>query len=150
MPVHRRLPIFRHYFFGTASLTALNPAIQQAPTIRPFNDLADFCRLKRAWHISCYTYSMLKITSQIEEGIMTLGLEGKLAGPWVKELDLYWRAATHHIYPVRVDLSSVTFIDEEGKDLLKKMYREGAELAASGCLNKCIVEGIMRSEKKEA
>ena len=80
---------------------------------------------------------------------MTLGLEGKLAGPWVKELDLYWRAATHHIYPVRVDLSSVTFIDEKGKELLDRMHRDGAELVTTGCLNKFIVEGIIQSEKKE-
>jgi len=50
---------------------------------------------------------------------------------------------------VRVDLSSVTFIDEEGKDLLRKMYQEGAKLVATGCLNKCIVEGIMQLAKKE-
>ena len=33
------------------------------------------------------------------------------------------------------------------------MYREGTGLVAAGCLNKCIVEGIMQSEplkKKEA
>jgi len=30
------------------------------------------------------------------------------------------------------------------------MHREGAELVASGCLNKCIVEGIIHSEEKKA
>lgn len=95
---------------------------------------------------------MLKITTQVEFGVLLFGLEGKLGGTWVKELELCWRSAagTQQPYPVRVDLSSVTFIDEDGKALLKKMYREGAELVASGCLNKCIVEGIMKSEKKEA
>jgi hypothetical protein len=74
-------------------------------------------------------------------------LEGKLAGPWVKELEHSWRlAGTQKISHVRVDLSSVTFIDQEGKDLLRKMYREGAKLVATGCLNKCIVEGIMRPD----
>ena len=94
---------------------------------------------------------MLKITMQIAAGVMTFSLEGKLAGPWVKELDLCWRSAagTQQIYPVRVDLSSVTFIDAEGKDLLSRIYREGAKLVATGCLNKCIVEGIMQSVKKE-
>jgi anti-anti-sigma regulatory factor len=92
---------------------------------------------------------MLKITVQIESGIIILALEGRLAGAWVKELELCWRTAdgTQRIDPVRVDLSSVTFIDEEGKGLLKRMYREGANLVASGCLNKCIVEGIRESEK---
>ena len=95
---------------------------------------------------------MLKITMQIAAGVMTFALEGKLAGPWVKELDLCWRSAagTQQIYPVRVDLSSVTFIDEEGKDLLRRMYLEGAKLVATGCLNKCIVEGIVQSEEKKA
>jgi len=94
---------------------------------------------------------MLKITMQISAGVMTFALEGKLAGPWVKEMGLCWRtaASTQQISPVRVDLSSVTFIDEEGKDLLRKMYQEGAKLVATGCLNKCIVEGIMQLAKKE-
>jgi len=29
------------------------------------------------------------------------------------------------------------------------MHREGAKLVATGCLNKCIVEGIMRSKEKK-
>ena len=95
---------------------------------------------------------MLKITMQIEAGVMTFALAGKLAGPWVQEFELCWRSAagTQQICPVCVDLTSVTFIDQEGKDLLGRMYREGAELVASGCLNKCIVEGIMHSEEKKA
>jgi hypothetical protein len=95
---------------------------------------------------------MLKITMQIAAGVMTFELEGKLAGPWVKELELCWRSAagTQQIHPVRVDLSSVTFIDGEGKTLLGRMCREGARLVATGCLNKCIVEGIMQSAGKKA
>jgi len=95
---------------------------------------------------------MLKINMRIEAGLLTFKLEGKVAGPWVKELELSWRSAagTQHIYPVRVDLSSVTFIDAEGRDLLGRMYREGATLVATGCLNKSIVEGIMQVAEKEA
>lgn len=95
---------------------------------------------------------MLKITMQITADVMTFALEGKLAGPWVKEMELYWRsvAGTQRIHPVRVNLSSVTFIDEDGKALLREMYQEGAKLVATGCLNKCIVEGIMRVEEKKA
>jgi hypothetical protein len=95
---------------------------------------------------------MLKITMQIAAGVMTFALEGKLTGPWVKELELCWRSAvgTQQIHPVRVDLSSVIFIDEDGKTLLGRMYQEGAKLVATGCLNKCIVEGIMQSAEKKA
>jgi STAS domain-containing protein len=98
---------------------------------------------------------MLKINMRIEAGVMTFELEGKLAGPWVKELELCWRSAgsTQRIHPVRVDLSSVTFIDAEGRELLGRIYQEGAQLVATGCLNKCIVEEIMQSgllKEKEA
>jgi hypothetical protein len=94
---------------------------------------------------------MLKITLQSEAGILVFELEGKLAGPWVKELELCWRSATdtQPNTPVRVYLSAVTFIDADGKALLGQMHKAGAELVASGCLNKCIVERIMRSTKKQ-
>ena len=89
---------------------------------------------------------MLKITTQIEEGVMTFRVEGKLAGPWVKELERHWRtvASSQPTRRMRVDVSSATFIDEEAKDLLRTMHREGAQLVATGCLNKSIIEEIMR------
>ena len=94
---------------------------------------------------------MLKVTIQSDAGVTIFELEGKLAGPWVKEFEQSWRTAgsTQQIYPLRVDLSSVTFIDQKGKDLLRKMYLEGAKLVTTGCLNKCIVEGIMRNGSLE-
>jgi anti-anti-sigma regulatory factor len=94
---------------------------------------------------------MLKITTQDVAGVVVLGLAGRLAGPWVRELELFWQSTveTQPIHPVRVDLSSVTFIDEAGKDLLEKMHRKGADLVAWGCMNRCIVEGIRRSEEKK-
>ena len=94
---------------------------------------------------------MMRITLQREAGVLIFGLEGKLVGPWVQELELCWRAAvgTPLSYPVRVDLSAVTFIDAPGKALLAQLYREGAELVASGCLNKCIVEEIRQSKEQQ-
>ena len=95
---------------------------------------------------------MLKITTRRETGVLVFQLEGRLAGPWVQELKLCWRAAldTRQGDPMRVDLSAVTFIDAEGKALLGRIYQEGAELIASGCLNRCIVEELIQAtEKKE-
>ena len=93
---------------------------------------------------------MLKIAVHTLGRVMLFALEGKLAGPWVKELEFCWRSVVGRqpINPARVDLSSVTFIDSDGKDLLGRMHREGAELVATGCLNKCIVEEIMREVKQ--
>lgn len=76
-------------------------------------------------------------------------LEGKLAGPWVDELEASWRTATSGAERfVRVLLQSVTFIDERGKRLLDEMHRHGAELVAEGCMIKAIVEKIAGRERK--
>jgi anti-anti-sigma regulatory factor len=93
---------------------------------------------------------MLKITMHSVAGVTVFGLSGRLAGRWVEELDRYWRSTVgpNRNGPVRVDLSSVTFIDEQGKQLLKTMHRDGVELVASGCLNCSIVERIMQSSKE--
>ncbi len=95
---------------------------------------------------------MLKITTQMETGILYFGLEGRLAGPWVKELERCWRSATgkQQSHPVRVDLTSVAFIDEEGEELLGKMHGEGVGFVASGCMNRCIVERITQPREKKA
>lgn len=45
-------------------------------------------------------------------------------------------------HSLTVDLSSVTYVDSDGKDLLKKIHRQGAKLVASGCLTSCIVNEI--------
>lgn len=95
---------------------------------------------------------MLRITLTAQKKMMTFQLEGRLAGPWVRELELCWRGAkeTKGEGPVEVDLTAVVFIGEEGKALLGRMHREGVKLVATGCLNKCIVEGIMRAGEKKA
>ncbi len=87
---------------------------------------------------------MLKITTLIHAESTTLRLEGRLAGPWVQELERCWDStvgtATNH--PLTVDLSAVTYVDSDGKDLLKKIHQQGARLVASGCLTSCIVNEI--------
>ena len=95
---------------------------------------------------------MLRITITDQKKRLAFQLEGRLAGPWVRELELCWRGAkeTKGEGLVEVDLTAVVFIDEDGKALLGRMHREGAKLVATGCLNKCIVEGIMHSEQKKA
>ncbi len=89
---------------------------------------------------------MLKITTLTDRQSTTLQLEGRLAGAWVKELEGCWMSAVRTETAPRliVDLSAVTYIDAEGKDLLKKIYQAGAELVASGCLTSCIVTEITK------
>jgi hypothetical protein len=93
---------------------------------------------------------MLKVTTQTDAARTTFDLEGKLAGPWVQELEDCWRNASGDSnLPVRVLLCAVTFIDDKGIDLLAEMYQHGAELVAEGCMNKAIVQEIKKRRRQE-
>jgi anti-anti-sigma regulatory factor len=90
---------------------------------------------------------MLKITIEKSARCTTLRVEGRLAGPWVDELDRAWQAVgpepgNGH---VSVDLTDVTFVGEEGKKLLQAMYAGGVKLKASGCVTRRLVEEIGQS-----
>lgn len=84
---------------------------------------------------------MLKVTTTTDSAKTTLQLEGKLAGPWVGELERCWREIASN-QAVTVSLHAITFIDDKGKDLLITMYRSGVELLGEGCMTKAIVEQI--------
>jgi hypothetical protein len=87
---------------------------------------------------------MLKITVNNDASPAVLELEGKLAGPWVAELENCWRKETVLDRPLHLKLCAVTFVDAEGKELLAEMYRHGAELLAEGCMTQAIVEEIVK------
>lgn len=73
-----------------------------------------------------------------------------MAGPWVEELDAYCRKMDEDDRRCTViDLTGVTFVDVGGKSLLTRLWTEGAELRASGCLTRCIVEEITRSGRPD-
>src|SRR5713226_8697290 len=91
---------------------------------------------------------MLKITTRSDATLTKLVLEGRLAGPWVDELDRCWsKVVGSRGSPVVVDLSGVTFIDAEGKVLLTEMWQQGAKLHAVSCLTRCIVEDVTKAER---
>jgi ABC-type transporter Mla MlaB component len=94
---------------------------------------------------------VLRIDSLNEDDRTTLNVEGKLVGPWVKELERCWQTAVAARPPqfVRINLSAVGFIDSEGKQLLCRMRREGAVLVPTGCFMKSIVDEIEREASKE-
>jgi len=92
---------------------------------------------------------MLKITPRSSDNSSpTLALEGRLVGPWIEELERVWKEFKDSTKgALVVDLTGVTFIEAEGKVLLGKMWREGAEFRAAGCLTKCIVEEIAKTDR---
>lgn len=95
---------------------------------------------------------MLKITKHRDAGSESVSfkLEGRLAGPWVEELETCWRqTAANPQSRAVVDLTGVTFVDADGKALLTRMWQRGAELRAAGCLTRCIVEEITKAGDAE-
>lgn len=89
---------------------------------------------------------MLKITVDKIGEVTKFKLEGKLAGPWVPELERSWLTAKTSCRGecVTVDLSEVGYVDAEGQKLLERMRREGVHLHASGVMTKSIIEQIER------
>ena len=85
-------------------------------------------------------------------GSTSFTIEGKLMGRCVLELENCWRAeiAAEPINQIVVNLAAVSFVDAEGRELLRQMRRQGATLLARGCLMKAIVQEIEAGLSKEA
>ena len=74
---------------------------------------------------------MLRIThAPGHDSVSTLRLEGKLLGPWVAELARSCSEVSCSPDRVRLDLSSVTFVDGPGVALLRDLLGRGVTLAA--------------------
>jgi anti-anti-sigma regulatory factor len=88
--------------------------------------------------------TMLRITIHDEPGSRTFQLEGKLAGPWLRELEDCWRSqmAGQHSPILRFDLTGVTYIDAAGKEFLAARHTDGAEFLACGCVMRAVVAEI--------
>ncbi len=94
---------------------------------------------------------MLRITVIDKPDGLTFQLEGRLAGPWVEELEvcrrhtLSGRPSPAERSPAeRFDLTGVTSIDAAGKRFLSERHAEGAQFVACDCLMRAIVAEISR------
>jgi len=67
---------------------------------------------------------MLKITVEEKPETTRIKVEGRLAGPYVQELDRTWRSILPALSTktLSVDLSGMTGVDEAGKQLLAEIY----------------------------
>ena len=94
---------------------------------------------------------MLRITVHDKPPVLTFQLEGKLAGPWVRELQKCWRSALARRPEaiLRVDLTEVTSIDAAGQACLASMYRQGAEFVAADCMTIGIVAEITQRGRRQ-
>jgi hypothetical protein len=75
-------------------------------------------------------------------------LEGRLIQPWISELKSTW-TKTENARRERkcvVDLTGVTFIDNSGEKALAELFKEGAELIATGIYTRHVVHNIERKK----
>jgi hypothetical protein len=96
--------------------------------------------------------AMLRITINRDEKTKALRLEGRLAGEWINELRNCWEQLPE-ISPaidMKVDLTGVTWVSDEGKELLAMMHRQGAELVTADVLMSAIVAEIVESAPSQS
>lgn len=94
---------------------------------------------------------MLRIYIHDQVPVTSFVLEGKLVGPWVKELKKHWERA-FAASPSRtmlVDLADVSFIDAEGRALLASMRQKGVRLLSAGVLINAIVAEIDAQQRNQ-
>lgn len=79
-------------------------------------------------------------------------VEGRIAGPWVGELEQVWAQlqAGEGRQAITIELKDVTFIDEAGKGLLRRMADSGATIRGGGCATSAIVRSIIPSDKNSS
>jgi hypothetical protein len=95
---------------------------------------------------------MLRITLHDSPEVLTFQVEGRLVGAWAKELEQSWQTAG----PARgstatiIDLTRIQFIDQEGRRVLTKLFREGASFRTAGPLTESIVSEITLKPNPQA
>jgi hypothetical protein len=92
---------------------------------------------------------MLKITIQDSPRAVTMKLEGRIAGPWVEELDRTWRSLATSLgsKKLQLDLCDVVFLSAKSKELLGEIHNQtGAEFLADTPMTKYFAEAIGGNE----
>jgi len=89
---------------------------------------------------------MPKINVRQTAEAVTLKLEGVLVGPWVDDLERCFdqAQATRQERALRVDLTGLTHINHDGKELLNSMKREGAVFVSEKSSNDRFLDELKR------
>ena len=95
---------------------------------------------------------MMKATIERSvEGTLVV-VEGRVAGPWVRELEQAWAElqTSEGSRVITIELKDVIFIDEAGKGLLRRMAESGASIRGGGCATTAIISSILPSKKESS
>jgi ABC-type transporter Mla MlaB component len=91
---------------------------------------------------------VLRISIHNGANAATLKLEGKVIGPWARELNRVWSAFEPSLGMKKLclDLCGVTFVDKAGTKALQKIFRlTDAEILADTPLTRQFVADAMRA-----
>jgi hypothetical protein len=93
----------------------------------------------------------LRITVHERDGSIEVILEGRLAGPWVAELNKAWRETAPRLgsRTISLNLRDLTHSNEDGKKVLREIVAQtSAEILASDPLTKYLAQEISNREAK--
>jgi hypothetical protein len=100
---------------------------------------------------------VLRISIHDDAEAATLKLEGKVIGPWARELDRVWSdfKPSLGMKKLCLDLCGVTLVDRSGTRTLQRILHRGdAEILADTALTRHFAAEMMRTmprnEKKES
>ena len=85
---------------------------------------------------------LIRITCNKESAVTRLVIEGKLSGACVDELAKCWLQVSSSPSDLLIDLTSVSFIDDRGKQLLIRMHENGIKLISTSLMSKCMIQEI--------
>ena len=90
---------------------------------------------------------MFRATVERNGDLVTLRVEGRLSGPCLAELENCWRQMVNGngSRQIVVNLQEVTFVSSQGKQLLERLCRAGAQLTGDGLMTRALVEQITHS-----
>ena len=94
---------------------------------------------------------MLKVTVEEKAKLVTLKLEGRIAGPWVAEFNRTWHSLAPSLdsKKLSLDLREVTRIDAEGRRLLAEIYEKtGAKFQTGSLLIEFYAQEAMREHPR--
>jgi hypothetical protein len=95
---------------------------------------------------------MLRITIEEGERAQTIKLDGKMAGPWVEELDRTWRLLVPSLggKQLVIDMRNVTFVDGKGRQLLREIHQQTAAcFLTDSLLTRYFADEAMRPSSKD-
>ena len=84
---------------------------------------------------------MLRITASATEKVV-LKLEGRLVGPWVDELTNIVFRSDGWCRPLEIEVSGLTFADDDGEKALSWLHEMGARFQGKGSYSKYLFDRL--------